>query len=240
MLMPPNHTLRVPSLAASTLLLAAAGHAAEQQVMGNPSTQAAASGSSFSVEAIYSVDDNNSQLTGLGLQIHWDSTKLTLVNVTGFEAVGFVATTTSCGADTNDEDNDPATDCKLLTAWAMPVGDWPGSSLPISLLTLDFTSNLGSEESTSVNFSTTSTAAGYSFAGSPAVINGSQVAVVCGDANGSGSADIVDALLIARYAAGLSQTLDLIAADVNGSGVVDIIDALLIARHTAGLSVPGT
>jgi len=65
--------------------------------------------------------------------------------------------------------------------------------------------------------------------------------VVCGDADGSGSADIVDALAIARYTVGLPPPppVNTAAADVNGDNV-DIVDALLIARSTVGLPTPGS
>ncbi len=58
-----------------------------------------------------------------------------------------------------------------------------------------------------------------------------------GDTNGDESTDIADALMIARYDAGLIQ-LDknqLSMSDVNKDSSVDIADALMIARYDAGL-----
>lgn len=56
-----------------------------------------------------------------------------------------------------------------------------------------------------------------------------------GDVNRNGTVDINDALLTARYSAGLSSTgFYQSQADVNCSGIVDINDALLIARYSAG------
>ena len=60
---------------------------------------------------------------------------------------------------------------------------------------------------------------------------------VLGDTNGDGTADIADALMVARYDAGLI-TLDstqLSVSDVNNDGDADIADALMIARYDAGL-----
>jgi hypothetical protein len=57
-----------------------------------------------------------------------------------------------------------------------------------------------------------------------------------GDVNGSGTVDIVDALLIARYSAGLNPAGFVTEnADVNTDGQITILDALLTARYSAGL-----
>ncbi|MBN2441031.1 MAG: dockerin type I repeat-containing protein [Spirochaetales bacterium] len=55
---------------------------------------------------------------------------------------------------------------------------------------------------------------------------------VPGDVNGSGTIDIVDALLIAQYYVDLDPAnFNTALADVNCSGVIDIIDALLVAQY---------
>ncbi len=57
-----------------------------------------------------------------------------------------------------------------------------------------------------------------------------------GDANNSGTIDIVDALVVAQYYVGLNpQNFYASAADVNSSGVIDIVDALLVAQYYVGL-----
>jgi hypothetical protein len=62
------------------------------------------------------------------------------------------------------------------------------------------------------------------------------MAQTLGDANNSGAIDIVDALVTARYCAGLGpQPFYTQAADVNGSRAVEITDALLIAQYVAGI-----
>ena len=59
-----------------------------------------------------------------------------------------------------------------------------------------------------------------------------------GDVNGDGDINIVDALLVARYAVQLPvSNFDEDAADVNCDGHINIVDALLIARKAVGLSV---
>jgi glucuronoarabinoxylan endo-1,4-beta-xylanase len=59
---------------------------------------------------------------------------------------------------------------------------------------------------------------------------------IIGDANGNGTVDIVDALLIAQYYVGLNPSGFVAAnADANCSGSIDIVDALLVAQYYVGL-----
>jgi len=64
-------------------------------------------------------------------------------------------------------------------------------------------------------------------------------AQVCGDCDGDGSVDVVDALLGAQHAAALLTLTgtDFEACDVDSSTTVTILDALTIAQHAAGLPV---
>jgi len=62
--------------------------------------------------------------------------------------------------------------------------------------------------------------------------------ILCGDADGNGSVDIGDALLIAEYDVGLkssSQLPGFKGCDVTKDGVVDLCDALMIAEYDVGL-----
>jgi hypothetical protein len=57
-----------------------------------------------------------------------------------------------------------------------------------------------------------------------------------GDVNGSGTIDIVDALLVAQWYVGLNPSgFNAACADVNCSGSIDIVDALLVAQYYVGL-----
>jgi hypothetical protein len=59
----------------------------------------------------------------------------------------------------------------------------------------------------------------------------------CGDVNGSGSVDIVDALMVAQAYVGLSPAnYNPAVGDVNASGAVDVVDALIIAKYYVGLT----
>jgi len=61
-----------------------------------------------------------------------------------------------------------------------------------------------------------------------------------GDVDASGAVDIVDAVRIQRYLAGIDPgPFDEELADVDRSGNVDIVDAVLIQQRLAGLRTPG-
>lgn len=55
-------------------------------------------------------------------------------------------------------------------------------------------------------------------------------AVLLGDANGDGSVDSADALLILRYSMGLASEIVLINSDVDGDGSINSADAVLVLR----------
>ncbi|MBO6061649.1 MAG: hypothetical protein J6P98_06015, partial [Clostridia bacterium] len=56
-----------------------------------------------------------------------------------------------------------------------------------------------------------------------------------GDANGDGSVDSLDALLILRYSMGLIDDIILVNSDVNGDGEVNSADALIVMRMAMGV-----
>lgn len=57
-----------------------------------------------------------------------------------------------------------------------------------------------------------------------------------GDVDGSGTINIVDALIVAQYYVGLNPAgFNPAYADVDGNGTINIVDALLIARYYVGL-----
>lgn len=60
-------------------------------------------------------------------------------------------------------------------------------------------------------------------------------AALWGDVNGDGKVDSTDAVLLLRYAAKLSVTIDTSVADVSGDGKIDSTDVVLILRYAAKL-----
>ncbi|MCK4494385.1 MAG: hypothetical protein KAU26_10030, partial [Methylococcales bacterium] len=126
-------------------------------------------GENVTIPIMYSTDTDDSNLSGLGLRIHWDSSKLTfdtLSNILDTEIlqIGQVED------DVNNDDNDPNTDKVILIAWAkFGTPNWPGKTLPTKLYDIIFTANstLAKTITTPVNFSSSSLSATYSFQSTP-------------------------------------------------------------------------
>ncbi|MBQ4282833.1 MAG: dockerin type I repeat-containing protein, partial [Lachnospira sp.] len=60
---------------------------------------------------------------------------------------------------------------------------------------------------------------------------------IYGDGNGDGEIDIIDAVLVKQYIAGMNVDINLDAGDVNCDGMVDIKDAVKLMKHMAGMDV---
>ncbi|MGB2533334.1 MAG: hypothetical protein ACPH95_05720, partial [Porticoccaceae bacterium] len=214
--------------------------------------------SPVSITVGYEVSDGDSSLTGLGLRVHYDSSVLTFVELSNVLSTDNIESG-SVGNDTDNHDGDASTDKYVTASWASLFGNWPGS-LPADLLTATF--NVVDDdnvESTVINFSATSNAAGYQFEATPYTLE-----IVSGsfDFDGNGTADaLTDGLMLLRYAFGLSgsavtdgaiagdspmsaeevlaalETASGSFADIDGNGVVDALtDGLMLLRALFGLS----
>lgn len=114
-------------------------------------------GDSSSFELKYTTSDNNPNLIGLGLRVHYNSKILSNVNLSNVLSNAFIQQQNQ--EDTKDYDNDPNTDRLILIAWADINGKWPGN-IPVTLCTFNYTTD-NSFTSTTVNFTTSSTTARY-------------------------------------------------------------------------------
>jgi hypothetical protein len=154
-----------------------------------PASQTAAAGSAVSIEVQYSTSDNDNTLTGLGLRMHYDSSKLTLNNLTGVLQTALIGQG-SPQEDTGDFDGDPATDRFVLVSWADMMGNWPNAALPVGLYTANFTTSPSLSGSTVVRFSASSTAAGYTLQATPATVTaGVQAPEIVVEYSGTNIAD---------------------------------------------------
>jgi hypothetical protein len=223
-------------------------------VTGDPSASA---GKSVTIAVGYDVEDGDSSLTGLGLRVHYNSSLLTFDQFADVFSTDIIA---SSGPFSDDEDldNDPTTDKYVTAAWASLYGNWPGT-LPETLLALDFTvaEAAADLESTTIGFSSSSTAAGYRFEG---VSYDLPFVSATWDFDSNDTADaLTDGLLLLRHTFGLRGGMltdgavapdsPLTAAevevaigdaysiaDIDGNGAVDALtDGLMLLRYLFGL-----
>ena len=119
-------------------------------------------GSSFSMSVMYNVSDNDNTLSGVGIRIHYDSTKLTYLNTTNLASLN-ISSPFEKAEDPKNTDRDANTDRMIIIAWAdTGQGKWPNETLPFKLADLNFQVNTGiSSSNTRINTGFTSVAAGY-------------------------------------------------------------------------------
>jgi hypothetical protein len=210
-------------------------------------------GDAITVTVNYDVSDNDAELTGLGLRIHYDSNTLIFddfAQVLEEDNIGF----TSSEMDYDDYDNNPLTDMYVTASWVSIFGTFPGV-LPVTLVTMNFTVSQDADvESTIIGFSKTSNTAGYLFASESYNL---PIIMASWDYDNNGVVDaLTDGLLLMRYTfelLGEPLVINAIAADspltpaeveanviasttsfadIDGSGDTDALtDALLLMRY---------
>jgi hypothetical protein len=223
-------------------------------VKGSPS---ASLGASANVTIEYNVNTDNSELSGFGFNLHYDSSVLTFGDFAAVLAVDNISSDGSFN-DVTDMDQNPATDKFVSAEWNSLSNSWPGE-LPVELLTLSF--NVAEQvigETTPISFSGVSNAAGFQF-GSVSYDLPLSLGSFDFDQNGKGDA-LTDALLLLRYTfrlRGSDLTAGAIAsdspltaneveanvaeavssfADIDGSGHIDALtDSLLLLRYLFNL-----
>ena len=217
-------------------------------------------GGQLTVTVDYSTS-TDSNVPGLGLNVHYDSSVLTPVSISDLlpYKVFIAPSVDSVQSESADEDGVAATDKYINMAWSDFTGaTWPGN-LPENLLTITFdVIDDDSVASTVIGFSASSTAAGYEL-NAPAVTV--EMASGSWDFDGNGQADaLTDGLLLLRYAFSLRGSMLTAAAtdpdttlttaeieanvesaynsyaDIDGNGSTDALtDGLLLLRYLFSL-----
>ena len=113
------------------------------------------------------VSDGNNKLSGLGINIHFDSSKLGYIDYDNFLDKGDFKSSPTLTTDTNDEDSDLNTDKMINISWAGFSSQWPDEALPVVLAELNFTMNCDLEigEETGVNITSLENDVNYNFVG---------------------------------------------------------------------------
>jgi hypothetical protein len=125
------------------------------------------SGDQLNVAVEYNADD--ADLTGLGLRIHFDSSELSLSDISDVLSQDHVFTDAEVQSDTDDLDDNANTDSFVHVGWASVDGSWTGE-VPTDLLTVNFTVADTAAGSASIGFSASDSAVGYDFVGNSASI----------------------------------------------------------------------
>ena len=151
MSIPAVRTLRALAILFFSSCIAAAAQADSQIITTNPASASQVAGSediSLSIE--YATDPANTQTTGIGIKIYFDSSKLEFVSLTESEAagnpIGITRLPDDITEDTNNDDDDQATDSKANIAFAEFSGEfpdedaWPADGAALGLSTIVFKS----------------------------------------------------------------------------------------------------
>ena len=131
-----------------------------QQIISVNNTPKAVLGRTTVLEVAYNTTDNNNQLSGLGMRVHFDSSLLSVKEITGLIEQDIIVSGEGPFSDDADFDNDPLTDQYMLFGWASLYNNWPDTNLPTILMniTFDVSQNIDTEaiSSTNINFSNSS------------------------------------------------------------------------------------
>ena len=180
-----------------------------QQVISVNNTPKGVLGRTSVLEVAYDTTDNNNQLSGLGMRVHFDSSLLSFKEITGLIEQDIIVDGQGPFSDDTDFDNDPLTDQYMLFGWASLYNNWPNTELPTVLMNIafDVSENINTDviSSTNINFTNTSFTAGYEFSAESYEL---EILNATWDFDGNGQADaLTDGLMMLRYLFGLSDDL---------------------------------
>lgn len=232
-----------------------------QQVISVNNTPKGVLGRTSVLEVAYDSTDNNNQLSGLGMRVHFDSSLLSFNEITSLIEQDIIVDGQGPFSDDADSDNDQLTDQYMLFGWASLYNNWPNTELPAVLMNIafDVSENIDTNviSSTNINFTDTSFTAGYEFSAESYQLD---ILKATWDFDGNGQADaLTDGLMMLRYLFGLRGDLvtnsamspesplssDEIVSEIEAAmAVIDIdadsnqnalTDGLLLLRYLFGL-----
>jgi hypothetical protein len=161
------------------------------------------------LEIAYDTTDNNNQLSGLGLRVHFDSSLLSFKGTTDIIEQDIIVNGEGPFNDSADLDNDPLTDQYMSFGWASLFNNWPDTNLPTILMNMAFdVSNsfgIDSISSTNINFTDSAFTSGYEF---NAETYSMEILKATWDFDENGQADALsDGLMMIRYLFGLRGSI---------------------------------
>jgi hypothetical protein len=180
-----------------------------EQIISVNNTPMGVLGRTSVLEVAYDTTDNNNQLSGLGMRVHFDSSLLSFKEVTDLIDQDIIVNGEGPFSDDVNYDNDPLTDQYMLFGWASLYNNWPNRELPTVLMNIAFdvsdTIDIDVTPSTNINFTDSSFTAGYEFSANSYVLEFQRATW---DFDGDGNADaLTDGLMMIRYLFGLRAEL---------------------------------
>lgn len=143
-------------------------------------------------ELTISYDATNPNTVGLGLRVHYDSSKITITEFFNFFSKDSISSPSlNPISDINNYDNDAETDVYFTANWASLFAAWPGD-VPVDLVSIRYTVETPDSatelenDQTPINFSKTSNASGYQF------VAQNYVLPITNDSDGDGCPDSED------------------------------------------------
>jgi len=103
------------------------------------------------------------ETTGIGFRLHYNSSSMRVASINQYPDGALVMTSPeSVQNDTNNKDNNDATDAYLTFAWFEMNGQWPMAT-QVNLATIEFERLNNGAKNYSIDYSLTSNSAGYIF-----------------------------------------------------------------------------
>ena len=142
----------------------------QQVIRPEPSTQEAAPNTSVSLDVNYSTNPAGQRTRGLGLRLHFDSSRLQFDGLANVLPMSLFKQVAAMAETADTDDGDPNTDAVVSVVWTDLTGaNWP-AAFPVRLYTATFTTAAGFNDSTRVNFTASSTTAGFKLAPQSATV----------------------------------------------------------------------
>ena len=173
----------------------------------------------------YTTSTGDSQLSGLTLNIHYNSSILTPTTTNNgvSDQLPVSITTNKIVPDTNNLDNDPLTDKIIQLIWATFDNTFPNKTLPTTLANLTFNTSsattdpvTGAPITTSLRYTASDTAAGYDFLTNYTTLKATSFNL---DVDGDGQVKpLTDGLMIIRKLLGPAFDGDALTFKAIGSG----------------------
>ena len=106
---------------------------------------------------------SNAATTGIGFRLHYNSSSMKVASINQYSEGALVMTRPEAAQnDTNNKDNNDATDAYLTFAWFEMNGQWPQAT-QVNLATIEFERLNNGSNNYSIDYSVTSNSAGYQF-----------------------------------------------------------------------------